>query len=61
MTEAQRVIHELNNALMAINGYAEIVLARLPDADPLRVHVDKILTAGLHAADLTRILMTRPE
>ena len=59
MTEEQRVLHELNNALTAINGYAEVVLARVPVEHPLHSHVAEIHTAGLRAADLARTLTSR--
>jgi signal transduction histidine kinase len=56
LTDAQRVVHELNNALTAINGYAEVVLRRLRVEDPLRPHVAEIHAAGLRAAELARTL-----
>jgi signal transduction histidine kinase len=56
MTEAQRVVHELNNALMTVNGYAEVVLSRLEEDDPLHRHVNAIHVAGLRAAELARTL-----
>lgn len=57
MTEAQHVVHELNNALLTVNGYAEVVLSRLTDEDPLLRPVKEIHAAGLRAAELARTLM----
>jgi two-component system, cell cycle sensor histidine kinase and response regulator CckA len=56
LTDAEHVVHELNNALTAINGYAEVALRRLHDQDPLRHIVSEIHAAGLRAAELARKL-----
>jgi two-component system cell cycle sensor histidine kinase/response regulator CckA len=56
LTDAEHVVHELNNALTAINGYAEVALRRVQDEDPLRHLIAEIHAAGLRAAELARTL-----
>jgi two-component system cell cycle sensor histidine kinase/response regulator CckA len=51
------VAHDFNNLLTVINGYAQLVLSRLHDADPLRVDCNHILQAGERAATLTQQLL----
>jgi two-component system, cell cycle sensor histidine kinase and response regulator CckA len=51
------VAHDFNNMLSIINGYAEIVLMKLKNDDPLCREVGQILKAGNRAADLTRQLL----
>jgi PAS domain S-box-containing protein len=51
------VAHDFNNLLMAICGYADLLLARLPEADAMRRDVDEIRFAGERAAALTRQLL----
>lgn len=55
-SERDRLVHELNNALSAIAGYAEFVLARLPKDAALRDQVTEIREAGLRAARIARAL-----
>ena len=52
------VAHDFNNLLTAINGYSELVLARLDGTDPMVESVSEIRKAGKKAADLTRRLLT---
>lgn len=52
------VAHDFNNLLTAINGYSELVLARLKGSDPIYESVSEIRKAGKKAADLTRRLLT---
>jgi two-component system, cell cycle sensor histidine kinase and response regulator CckA len=51
------VAHDFNNLLTAINGYADIALARLSEKDPLAEDLRQIRAAGLRAAELTRQLL----
>lgn len=58
-SDRRHLVHELNNALTAISGYAEYVLARLPDDHPLRKQVAEIRNAGHRAAQAARGLDER--
>ena len=49
--------HDFNNLLTVINGYTELVLGDLGATDPLRDTLDRILTAGESAAELTGQLL----
>jgi two-component system cell cycle sensor histidine kinase/response regulator CckA len=51
------VAHDFNNLLTVINGYAQLLMSRLHDADPLRVDTSHILQAGERAATLTQQLL----
>ncbi|MBW8886120.1 MAG: MASE1 domain-containing protein [Fibrobacteres bacterium] len=51
------VAHDFNNLLTAINGYSEVVLARLPAEDPNRAFVEEIRKAGDRAALVTQQLL----
>ena len=51
------VAHDFNNLLTVINGYAQLVISRLHEADPLRVDAGHILQAGERAATLTQQLL----
>jgi two-component system, cell cycle sensor histidine kinase and response regulator CckA len=50
------VAHDFNNALMAINGTAELMLDLIPPGDPLRDDVESIRVSGKRAAALARQL-----
>jgi signal transduction histidine kinase len=52
------VAHDFNNLLTVINGYAHLLVGRLPAADPNRRVAEKMLQAGERAADLTRRLLS---
>ncbi len=49
--------HDLNNLLTAVLGYGDLLLARLPEGDPLRRHAQEIRHAGERASTLTRQLL----
>ncbi len=51
------VAHDFNNLLTVINGYSDLVLQRLQEADPNWSRVDQIRKAGDRAAELTRQLL----
>lgn len=51
------VAHDFNNALTAINGYAELVLADLSPSTPAHAMMLEIRRAGQHAESLTRQLL----
>ncbi len=51
------VAHDFNNLLTVINGYAQLLLARLHESDPLRADAASILQAGERAAALTQQLL----
>ncbi|MBI5905794.1 MAG: response regulator [Deltaproteobacteria bacterium] len=54
---AGSVAHDFNNLLTAINGYGDLLLARIDPADPNRRHVEEIVGAGSRAAALTGQLL----
>jgi two-component system, cell cycle sensor histidine kinase and response regulator CckA len=49
--------HHLNNLMTVVTGYCELLLTRIPAADPLRANIEKVCRAGERAADLTRELL----
>ena len=54
---ANRVAHDLNNILTAVNVNAQLLLADLPTGDPKREELGDILQAGENAAALARQLL----
>jgi two-component system cell cycle sensor histidine kinase/response regulator CckA len=52
------IAHDFNNLLTVINGFAELLQARLLASDPGYEMVGKILGAGQRGTDLVRQLMT---
>src|SRR5664279_5526479 len=55
-----QVAHGLNNTLMVINGFSELLLGMMSECDPHRRYVEEIQRAGQHAAELTEQLLVRP-
>ena len=51
-----RLVHDLNNAIMSINGFADLLLTRLPAEEPARVCSEQIKRAGTRAAALLESL-----
>jgi two-component system cell cycle sensor histidine kinase/response regulator CckA len=54
---AAGVAHDFNNILMVINGYADLIISKLPTGDPLRDQVQEITNAGNRAIALTSQLL----
>jgi signal transduction histidine kinase len=54
---AAGIAHDFNNLLSVILGYAELLVAKLPSGDPVRVDIQEIDAAATRAADLTRRLL----
>ena len=51
------ISHDFNNLLIAITGYSEITLAKMPADDPLRHYVEEIKATGERASALTHQLL----
>jgi two-component system, cell cycle sensor histidine kinase and response regulator CckA len=51
------IAHDFNNLLMVIQGYADLLLDRLPEGDALRRNAEQIQMAGQRATSLTRQLL----
>ncbi len=52
------IAHEFNNLLQVINGYCQLLVARLAPDDPSRRELEAIKGAGIRAAALTVQLLT---
>jgi hypothetical protein len=48
------LIHDLNNLLTSINGFADLLLAQLPADNPARMGVEQIRLAGKRATTLLK-------
>jgi PAS domain S-box-containing protein len=57
-TLAAGIAHDFSNILMALMGYANLLKARLDQADPRKVYVDQIFSCTGRAANLTQSLLT---
>ncbi len=51
------VAHDFNNLLTVIRGYSDLLLGRLPTADPIRRDMEEVKKAADRAASLTRQLL----
>jgi len=49
-----RLIHDLNNLLTSINGFADLLLGQLPTDSPARMGAEQIRLAGKRAATLLK-------
>lgn len=54
---AAGTVHEFNNILTSVLGYAELLRRQLPEDAPERVDVDEIRTAARQGSELTRRLL----
>lgn len=54
---ASGVAHDFNNLLGAIQGYAELAMMRVDEADPLHTDLKRIVLAAERGASLTRQLI----
>ncbi len=51
------IAHDFNNLLTTINGYADLMLMRMPQTNPIRQQMEEVKKAGQRAASLTRQLL----
>lgn len=51
------IAHDFNNLMMAVRGFADLLLTRLPPDSPYRSNVEQIQQAGDRAITLTRQLL----
>jgi two-component system, cell cycle sensor histidine kinase and response regulator CckA len=51
------IVHDFNNLLTAIQGYAELARAALPEGDPIREDLDQVLASAGRASAITRKLL----
>ena len=52
------IAHDFNNILTALVGYGSLLQMRMENTDPLRMYVDRILSAAHKASGLTKSLLT---
>ena len=52
------VAHDFNNILTVLTGYASLLDMKMEGDDPLKAHVDQILSASRKASGLTQSLLT---
>lgn len=58
-TSLLKVVHDLNNALTSLNGFADILLARLPSEDSTRNCAEQIKKSVVRATALIQALQPR--
>ena len=51
------IVHDFNNLLTAIQGYAELARAALPEGNPIREDLDQVLASAGRASAITRKLL----
>lgn len=56
-TLAGGIAHDFNNILAIILGFTEIAMLKLPDPNPVRDHLQRVLDAGARATDLVRQIL----
>jgi PAS domain S-box-containing protein len=54
---ASGIAHDFNNLLTSIHGYAELARSSLPDGDPIRDDMDRVLGSAERATAITRKLL----
>jgi DNA-binding NarL/FixJ family response regulator len=59
-TTLPKLVHDLNNTIMSINGFADLLLTRLPPEEPARACPEQIKRAGTRAAALLKSLARCP-
>lgn len=55
------VVHELNNALLPIRAYAELVLRKVDRGEDPRIDLDELLAAVDRATELARSLRPKQD
>ena len=56
-TLAGGIAHDFNNILAAIVGFSELALGKLPEGSPVRLHMERIFTAGIRGRDLVKQIL----
>jgi CheY-like chemotaxis protein len=56
-----KLVHDLNNTIMSINGFADLLLNRLSPEEPARICSEQIQRAGTRAAALLKSLSLCPD
>jgi len=56
-TLAGGIAHDMNNVLGVVMGLGSVLQVQVPEDDPLRKHVDRILAVSRRGRDLTRNLL----
>ncbi len=56
-TLAGGIAHDFNNILTAIIGYGSLLQMKMKEGDPLRYHVEQVLSSANRAASLTQSLL----
>lgn len=51
------IVHDFNNVLTTINGFAALIQDQFPPDDPIREMINKVLRSGERAAELVRHLL----
>ena len=51
------IVHDFNNLLTAIQGFAELARTSLPEGDPIREDLDQVLGSAARASAITRKLL----
>ena len=51
------IVHDFNNLLTSIQGFAELARASLPEGDPIREDLDQVLASAGRASAITRKLL----
>jgi len=57
-TLAEGIVHDFNNILTAILGYAELASTEVPPGGPVHIYLEKVLRAGRRGADLVGHMRT---